>query len=202
MQLAGPGVFGPPRDRDAALAVLRAAVGSRGQPYRHQRLLRPARHQPAHPRGAASLSGRSRHRHQGRRAARRRRLLDPGAHARRARRAPCTTICATSARCDGRREPARRRHPRPAEGSIEEQFADARRAAAPGPDPPSRPQQRDAWPDRARRSGIATGRLRAEPLQYRPSRRRRADRRAGRQRHRLCALLPARRLHARSSPRR
>jgi pyridoxine 4-dehydrogenase len=28
MQLAGPGVFGPPKDRDAALAVLRAAVGS------------------------------------------------------------------------------------------------------------------------------------------------------------------------------
>lgn len=28
MQLAGPGVFGPPRDRAAALAVLRAAVGS------------------------------------------------------------------------------------------------------------------------------------------------------------------------------
>jgi pyridoxine 4-dehydrogenase len=28
MQLAGPGVFGPPRDRDAALAVLRTAVAS------------------------------------------------------------------------------------------------------------------------------------------------------------------------------
>lgn len=28
MQLAGPGVFGPPRDNDAALAVLRAAVAS------------------------------------------------------------------------------------------------------------------------------------------------------------------------------
>jgi pyridoxine 4-dehydrogenase len=28
MQLAGPGVFGPPKDRDAALAVLRAAVTS------------------------------------------------------------------------------------------------------------------------------------------------------------------------------
>ncbi|UQU62247.1 aldo/keto reductase family oxidoreductase [Couchioplanes caeruleus] len=27
MQLAGPGVFGPPEDRDAAIAVLRAAVG-------------------------------------------------------------------------------------------------------------------------------------------------------------------------------
>src|SRR5580692_4220055 len=26
MQLAGPGVFGPPKDHDAALAVLRAAV--------------------------------------------------------------------------------------------------------------------------------------------------------------------------------
>ena len=28
MQLAGPGVFGPPRDRDAALAILREAVES------------------------------------------------------------------------------------------------------------------------------------------------------------------------------
>jgi pyridoxine 4-dehydrogenase len=28
MQLAGPGVFGPPKDRDAAIAVLRAAVGA------------------------------------------------------------------------------------------------------------------------------------------------------------------------------
>lgn len=28
MQLAGPGVFGPPKDRDAALSVLREAVAS------------------------------------------------------------------------------------------------------------------------------------------------------------------------------
>lgn len=28
MQLAGPGVFGPPRDHDQALAVLRAAVAA------------------------------------------------------------------------------------------------------------------------------------------------------------------------------
>jgi len=28
MQLAGKGVFGPPKDRDAALAVLRAAIAS------------------------------------------------------------------------------------------------------------------------------------------------------------------------------
>ena len=33
MQLAGPGVFGPPRDRDAALAVLREAIAS-GVPWR------------------------------------------------------------------------------------------------------------------------------------------------------------------------
>ena len=28
MQLAGPGVFGPPKDRDTALAVLRAVIAS------------------------------------------------------------------------------------------------------------------------------------------------------------------------------
>jgi hypothetical protein len=28
MQLAGPGVFGPPKDRDTAIAVLREAVAS------------------------------------------------------------------------------------------------------------------------------------------------------------------------------
>ena len=76
MQLAGPGVFGPPKDRDAALAVLREAVASGVESHRHQRLLRPARHQPADPRGAASLSRRSGHRHQGRRAARRGRLVE------------------------------------------------------------------------------------------------------------------------------
>ena len=56
MQLAGPGVFGPPKDRGGAIAVLREAVAQRRQPHRHQRLLRPARHQPDHPRGASSLS--------------------------------------------------------------------------------------------------------------------------------------------------
>jgi pyridoxine 4-dehydrogenase len=71
MQLAGPGVFGPPKDRAAALAVLREAVASGVDPHRHQRLLRPARHQPDHPRGAAPVSGRSGDRHQDRRAARR-----------------------------------------------------------------------------------------------------------------------------------
>jgi len=36
MQLAGRGVFGPPKDHGAALAVLREAVARGGQSYRHQ----------------------------------------------------------------------------------------------------------------------------------------------------------------------
>jgi hypothetical protein len=52
MQLAGPGVFGPPKDHDAALAVLREAV-AQGVKC----------HQPGHPRGAAPIFRRSHHRH-------------------------------------------------------------------------------------------------------------------------------------------
>ncbi len=48
MQLAGPHVFGPPSDRPEAIAVLREGHRLRRQPYRHQRLLRSARHQPGH----------------------------------------------------------------------------------------------------------------------------------------------------------
>jgi Aldo/keto reductase family len=77
MQLAGPGVFGPPKDRDSALAVLREAVAAGVNhidtsdfygPHITNQLIRD---------GAPPLSGRSGHRHQDRRAARRRRLLEP-----------------------------------------------------------------------------------------------------------------------------
>src|SRR5262245_3961120 len=53
MQLAGPGVFGPPKDHDAALAVLREAVSSGVNhidtsdyygPYVTNRLIREALH--------------------------------------------------------------------------------------------------------------------------------------------------------------
>jgi len=53
MQLAGPGAFGPPKDRDAALAVLREAVGAGVNhidtsdfygPHVTNRLIREARH--------------------------------------------------------------------------------------------------------------------------------------------------------------
>jgi pyridoxine 4-dehydrogenase len=74
MQLAGSGVFGPPKDRDAALAVLREAVGSGVNhidtsdfygPHVTNRLIREAL------------------RHQNRRPPRRRRIMDPGGLARR-----------------------------------------------------------------------------------------------------------------------
>ena len=42
MQLAGDGVFGPPRDRDEAVAVLRAAVDA-GIDHRHRPVLRSRR---------------------------------------------------------------------------------------------------------------------------------------------------------------
>jgi len=57
--LPGPGSSARPKDRDAALAVLREAVARGVDHNRHQRLLWPAHHQPADPRGAASLSGRA-----------------------------------------------------------------------------------------------------------------------------------------------
>jgi hypothetical protein len=52
-QLAGPGVFGPPKARDGAIAVLRAVVDLGIYP-RHLRLLRPVRHERADPGGARS----------------------------------------------------------------------------------------------------------------------------------------------------
>ena len=71
MQLAGPGVFGPPKDRAAAVAVLREAVASGVNhidtsdfygPHVTNQIIREAL-QP--------VSRRSRHRHQDRRPARR-----------------------------------------------------------------------------------------------------------------------------------
>ena len=78
MQLAGPGVFGPPKDRDAALAVLRAAVAAGVDhidtsdfygPHVTNQLIREA---------LAPYPRRPGHRHQDRRAARRRRRLAAG----------------------------------------------------------------------------------------------------------------------------
>ena len=78
MQLAGPGVFGPPKDRDAALDVLREAVAQGVNhidtsdfygPHVTNQIIREALH---------PYSGRSHHRHKGRRPARRRWIVDSG----------------------------------------------------------------------------------------------------------------------------
>jgi Predicted oxidoreductases (related to aryl-alcohol dehydrogenases) len=77
MQLAGPGVFGPPRDRDQALAILREAVNNGVThidtsdfygPVVVNELIREALH--PYPGGPA-------HRHQGGRPPRHRRKLAP-----------------------------------------------------------------------------------------------------------------------------
>ena len=59
MQLPGPGVFGPPRDHDQAIAVLRARRRARRRPHRHRAVLRPGRGQRADPRGAAPVPRRT-----------------------------------------------------------------------------------------------------------------------------------------------
>ena len=171
--------------------------GERRRPHRHQRLLRPARHQPDHPRGAASLSGRSRHRHQGRRPARRGRLVDPGLLARgadaggaRQPAQPRRSTCSTSSTCACMFDVHG-----PAEGSIEAPLtvlAELQRQGLVRHIGLSNVTAAQVAEGRR----IADDRLRAEPVQPRASRRRRADRRAGRGRHRLRAVLPARRLHA------
>ena len=165
-------------------------------PHRHRRLLRPVRHQRDHPRGARTLPGRPAHRHQGRRPPRRAGRLAARPHPRRAARSRSTTTCDASAStrstwstCGSAASTC------PEPGSIAEQFAVARRAAAAGPDPAPRAQHRRRRP--ARRGAVdRPGRVRAELLQPRPPRRRRAGRRTAPAGHRVRAVLPARRLLA------
>ena len=78
MQLAGPGVFGPPKDRATAIAVLREAVASGVNhidtsdfygPHVTNQIIREALH---------PYPGRPCDRHQDRRPARARRVMEPG----------------------------------------------------------------------------------------------------------------------------
>ena len=87
MQLAGRDgnklVWGPPRDVDGAIAVLREAVASWREPHRYSRFLRSPCHEPDHTKGAVPVSRRSGDRHQGQRPARRGWIVDSGFLARR-----------------------------------------------------------------------------------------------------------------------
>ena len=67
MQLAGPGVFGPPADRDEAVAVLREAVDLGITHIDTSDFYGPHVTNEIIQRGAAPLSRRPAHRHQGRR---------------------------------------------------------------------------------------------------------------------------------------
>ena len=193
MQLAGPGVFGPPADRDAAVAVLRRGRRAGHQPHRHQRLLRPLRHQRDHPGGPAPLPGLAAPRDQGRRAARRRGRLAPRALARAA--APGRARQPRPPRAGGSRprQPARRWLRRGRAGLPRRALHRARRAAAAGPDQAPRRQHRERRPGR-RGAVDRAGRVRAELLQPGAPGRRRADRLTRRAGHRLRAVLPAGRL--------
>ena len=152
MQLAGPGVFGPPRDRPQAIAVLREAVASGVDhidtsdfygPHVTNELIREALHPYPDDLVIVTKVGARR----GADAS-----WNPALCAAPNWSARCTTTCATSASrrwtsstcADGRRHG-------PSEGSIDPQFDDAGRAAAAGPDPPSRPQQRHRPPRSPRR---------------------------------------------------
>ena len=167
MQLAGPGVFGPPKDRAAALAVLREAVAAASTTSTPA--ISTARTSPTrYPRGAASLSrmissssprsapGVARMPHGSRPF--RREELTQAVHDN-LRNLGLDVLDMVNLRMHGRRPWAGRR-------SIEAPLDGAGRTAAAGSDPSHRPQQRHARADRGRRA--IADRLRAEHLQCRP----------------------------------
>ena len=200
MQLAGPHVMGPPADRDAAVAVLRRAVelgvdhidtSDYYGPHVTNEIIREALHPYPDELTIVTKVGA-------------RRTPDghwPEALAPDELRAAVhdnldhlgvDVLDVVNLRMPGFAEPVERSLAEPFEALVELQeeglirhlgvsnvtTADVRRGAVDRP-----------------------GRLRAEPLQPRAPGRRPADRRAGPRGHRLRAVLPARRLHARSSPR-
>ena len=66
MRITGPGIWGPPKDHDEAIRVLRRTRRARHHLHRHRRLLRPQRLRGAHRGGAAPVRRRPGDRHQGR----------------------------------------------------------------------------------------------------------------------------------------
>ncbi len=196
MQLAGPGVWGPPRDPDGAVAVLREAVAAGVNhidtsdyygPHVTNQIIREALH--PYPEGlviVTKLGGRR-----------------PPDKSWQPAFSP-QELTAGRPRQSPQPGPGRARHrqlprdgvgPRP-RGGVHRRAGDgAGRTQAQGPDPPHRPEQRHGRPGR-RGAGDHRHRVRAEQLQPGPPRRRRADRRPGPAGHRLRAVFPARRVHA------
>ena len=199
MQLAGPGVFGPPKDRDAALAVLREAVASGVNhidtsdfygPHVTNQLIREALHPYPDDLVIVTKIGA-------------RRGAD-GSWIPALSPAELTQAVHDNLRNLGRdvldvvnfRSMLGVREIAWAGRRLDRAAAHrAGRTSAQGPGASHRAEQRHADADRGRTPHLRH-RLRAEPLQPGASRRRCPDRRSGRRRHRLCAVLSARRLHA------
>ena len=149
MQLAGPGVFGPPKDRDGAIAVLREAVAAGVNhidtsdfygPHVTNQLIREALHPYPDDLVIVTKVGARRGEDGSWQPAFSRRRADAGGA-----RQPAQP----RARRARRRQPALHvRHPRPRRGLDRGAAHRARRAPAPGAGPPYRPQQRHGRADR------------------------------------------------------
>ena len=206
MQLPGPGVLGPPRDHDEAIAVLRRAIELGINHIDTAQFYGPNVVQRAHPRGAAPLPRRPGAGQQGRCAPRRRRELATRTGARRsagrASRRTCArwaptgwprSICASRRRRDP--NAAGRCRPRAVRPSAHRDDQGSRR----GPHRRHRAEQHLGRPS-ADRVGPHRDRLRAERLQPRRPDVAAGARRLHRARHRVRAVLPARLgLHRRQS---
>ena len=196
MQLAGPGVWGPPKDPDAAVAVLREAVAAGVNhidtsdyygPHVTNQIIRQALH--PYPAGLVIVTklGARRPPDKSWQLAISPEDLTAGVHDN-LRNLGLDALDIVNYRVMGSGHGLE-------EGSIAEQvtvLADLQRK---GLDPPHRPEQRHGRPG-GRGAGDHRHRVRAEQLQPGPPPRRRPDRRLGPAGHRLRAVLPARRVHA------
>ncbi len=202
MQLAGPGVFGPPKDRDAAIAVLREAVASGANhidtsdfygPHITNQLIREALHPYADELVIVTKVGAVRGEDGSWLAA-----LEPEDIQRAVydnlRNLGLDVLDIVNLRNMGNIHS-------PAEGSIEKQGRGTCRTTAPRSGASHRPEQCDLNADH-RGAAPRADRLRSESIQSGPARRRCAGRRTGGQGHRLCAVLPAWRVPRRSNRRR
>jgi pyridoxine 4-dehydrogenase len=197
MQLAGPGVFGPPKDRDAAIAVLREAVASGVDhidtsdfygPHVTNQLIREALHPYPDDLVIVTKIGARAATDKSWNPAFSPAELTQAVHDN-LRNLGLDALDVVNLRVMGGIHG-------PSRGLDRGAAHRARRASAAGAGPSHRAQQRDAEADRRGPRASRRDRLRAEPLQSGASRRRRADRRSRARGHRLCAVLPARRLHA------
>jgi pyridoxine 4-dehydrogenase len=174
MQLAGPGVFGPPKDRDAALRVLREAVAAGVNhidtsdfygPHLTNQLIREALH--PYPDGLTVVTkvGAVRGTDASWNPAQSPAELTKAVHDN-LRNLHVDVLDVVNLRVMGDVHAPSERVGR---GAVHR----ARRAAAAGADPAPRAQQRDGGAGRGSAHNRASG-LRAEPVQPRASRRRRA----------------------------